>query len=183
MGVRDMGKAAKGILFSIILGLLLTIACSKQDKNSSTDVFKGNVPYSKSDIVYYREDLEKGSIVLYKKDTSGFRLAFFSNKLKEWHVSIGNGVEINPKEGVGWTMVNEAQTPIVIFAGVISNNQIKSIVVKQKTLEKNAKIIKVNQDLSVWFVIFDVLEYGIPDPLKIEGMSDKGEILWKNGVY
>lgn len=131
-------------------------------------------------MVFHQEELGKGTIVLYK-DNAGFRHAFFSNKLKAWNV--GGNADMNNKAGVAWTMYNDEKTPIVTFAGFITNNQVKNILVRQKTLVKNAKVIKVDQDLSVWFVDFDILEYGLPDPLKIEGLSDKGEILWKDGVY
>lgn len=175
-----MRKSVKSIMFLIILVISLTIGCSRQAKKVSVEVSEKNVPYSKSDVVFYQEDLGKGTIVLYK-DNTGFRHAFFSNKLKAWSVS-GNA-DMSSKADVDWTMCNDVKTPIVTFAGIIRNNQIKRIVIKQKTSEKDVKIINVNQDLSVWFVDFDTLEYGVPDPLKIEGISDKGEILWKDGVY
>jgi hypothetical protein len=46
---------------------------------------------------------------------------------------------MNPAEGVSWTMINDTKTPIFTLAGVISNSQVKSILVKQKTVEKMQK--------------------------------------------
>lgn len=173
-----MKISSKRIKFIIIVGMLFIIGICILNGCIGADVTQ-NVPYEKSDILY-QENLEKGNIVLYKSST-GFRHAFYSNELKIWNVSLN--AEINPKEGVSWTMINDTKTPMASFAGVISNSKVKNILVKQKTVEKNAKIIKIDDNFSVWYVTFDVLEKGTPDPLKIEASSDKGEILWKDGVY
>lgn len=173
-----MKISSKRIKIIIIVGMLLIIGILILNKYISVDVSK-NVPYEKSDILY-QENLEKGNIVLYKSST-GFRHAFYSNELNRWNVSLN--AEMNPAEGVSWTMINDTKTPIFTLAGIISNSQVKKILVKQKTVEKNAKIIKIDDNFSVWYVTFDVLEKGTPDPLKIEASSDTGEILWKDGVY
>ena len=129
----------------------------------------------------YQEDVEKGMIVLYK-DESGFRHAFFSNKKEYWNTS-GNA-ELNPKDGFTWGMTNDPNIPILTFAGLINDDEIQNVMVRQNTLNQQAKIISTEQG-RYWFTYFDYLEEapGQPDPLKIEALSGDGEIVWKDGVY
>lgn len=143
---------------------------------------KENISHPKSTEIFYKEEIENGTIVLYK-DESGFRHTFISEKLKSSNNS-GN-VELNPKDGFDWTMTNNPQIPIVTFAGVITNNEITDVLVKQKTVEKKAKVIEIDKDLSIWFTYFEILESSNigPHPLRIEALSSKEEVLWKEGVY
>lgn len=144
---------------------------------------KENISHPKSTEILYKEEIENGTIVLYK-DKSGFRHAFISDKLKIINRSV-NG-ELNPKDGFDCTMNNDPNIPIVTFAGVITNDEITDVLVKQKTVEKKAKIIELDKDLIIWFTYFDILERpdpGKPDPLRIEALSSSGEVLWKHGVY
>lgn len=168
----------KKYIMIFILGLLM-VGCSFNEMES----FKENVPYPKSTEILYKEELENGTIILYK-DESGFRHAFISKKFKVVNNS-GNS-ELNPKDGFDWTMNNDPNIPIVTFAGVITNDQITGVRVKQKTLEKRAKVIEIDKGLDIWFTYFDILEepdLRKPDPLKIEALSNNSEVLWKDGVY
>ncbi|MFC4808613.1 hypothetical protein [Paenibacillus sp. GCM10023250] len=137
---------------------------------------------SKSFDLIYQEKAENGLFVLFK-DEFGFRHAFFSNKLKVWNVS-GN-TEASPEDGFTWTMTNAPNIPILTFAGVITNEAIQTVIVKQRTLTKQAKIITTTQG-RVWFTHFDELEAaasGQPDPLKIEALSRDGRVIWREGIY
>lgn len=169
-------------LFLLFLCLIL-VSCSAKKVTPSSQKFIKHVPYPKSTTLLYKEKIDAGTIYLYK-DKSGFRHAFSSNDFKIWFSS-SNG-EVNPKDGFDWTMNNAPDVPIVTFAGVITNDEIKVVIVKQKTLEKKAKLIETKEGLRVWFVTFRILEdadIGKPDPLKIEAYSRDGNLIWKDGVY
>lgn len=162
---------------------LILVSCSEKTVMSSSQKFINHVPFPKSTTLLYKEKIEAGTIYLYK-DKSGFSHAFSSNDFKIWFNS-SNG-EVDPKDGFDWTMNNAPEVPIVTFAGVIKNEEIKVVMVKQKTLEKKAKIFKTKQGVRVWFATFKFLEdadKGKPDPLKIEAYSKDGKLIWKDGVY
>ena len=83
-------------------------------------------------------------------------------------------------------MINNPKIPITMFGGIITNEQITTVLVKQKTIEKEATIVETNEGFRGWYVTFDSLENanpGEPDPLKIEAFDTNGNILWKDGVY
>src|SRR5690606_1910988 len=93
---------------------------------------------------------------------------------------------INPDDGFDWVMNNNPTVPITLFGGTITNDEITTVVVKQKTMEKEATIIKTDDGLRYWFLTFNTLEDsdpGEPDPLKIEAFDKNGNVLWKDGVY
>ncbi|WP_088043328.1 hypothetical protein [Bacillus sp. EAC] len=167
----------------IFLLCLILVSCSEKTVKPSSQKFINHVPFPKSTTLQYKEKIDEGTIYLYK-DKSGFRHAFSSNDFKIWFNS-GNGV-VNPKDGFDWTMNNVPDVPIVTFGGVITRDDIVKVMVKQKTMEKEAKIIKTKQGVRVWFTTFKILEdadKGKPDQLKIEAYSRDGKLIWKDGVY
>ncbi|MGG0177570.1 hypothetical protein [Gottfriedia acidiceleris] len=169
-------------LFILFLCLIL-VSCSAKTVTPSSHKFINHVPFPKSTTLLYKEKIDEGTIYLYK-DKSGFHHAFSSNDLNIWFNS-GNA-EVRPKEGFDWTMNNDPKVPNVTFAGVITRDDIISVIVKQKTMEKEAKIINTKQGIRVWFATFKFLEdadKGKPDPLKIEAYSREGKLVWKDGVY
>ncbi|RXT03934.1 hypothetical protein [Ammoniphilus sp. CFH 90114] len=165
----------------MILLIFLTIlaGCSLSNNDKIMDQFMGKAPYAESIVVLHKEELDRGIMMLFK-DESGFRHALFSRKLGYWNMS-GNA-ELNPKDGFTWTMSNDPNIPIVTFAGIVTNDEIKKVMVRQETLSEQAKIIETEQG-RVWFTYFDTLENADPAPLKIEALSDRGQILWKEGIY
>lgn len=170
----------KFFLFSTII--LIIAACSINTIKIH-DEFIENVPYAKSTEIIYEENVENGEIILYKDET-GFRIAFRSDSTGDWTHS--SNAELKPKDGVNWTMNNDPTIPIAMFAGVITTEKIIQVIVKQRTLENEAKIIETSEGMRVWFTIFDTLEEsdsGEPDPLKIEAFGSNGNLLWKDGVY
>lgn len=170
----------KKLIILLILGLLLS-GCSRNTEQKFTEQF----PFSKSTVILYEQTLEKGDIVLYKDET-GFRHAFIPKwKDSKYWISSANG-ELNPQDGFDWTMINDVNTPLVTFAGIITNDKITDVIVKQKTLEKKSSVVQTEKEQRIWFTYFDTLEKadpGQPAPLKIEALSSQGEILWKEGIY
>lgn len=167
-------------MFSIIIIVIIIITgCSVLNEDELNKLIEKT--QSGTFELLYQEDVEKGMIVLYK-DESGFRHAFFSNKKEYWNTS-GNA-ELNPKDGFTWGMTNDPNIPILTFAGLINDDEIQNVMVRQNTLNQQAKIISTEQG-RYWFTYFDYLEEapGQPDPLKIEALSGDGEIVWKDGVY
>jgi hypothetical protein len=168
----------KKLIYAFALILLMS-GCSV----GSEEDYKKNVPYPESTEIIYKEYIDKGSIVIYK-DESGFRHAFISKKFKSWSSS-GNA-ELNPEDGFTWTMNNNPVIRIVTFAGLVTDDKISEVVVRQKTLENKVKVIEADNGMKIWFTYFDKLEEsdsGEGAPLKIEALSSDGEILWKDGIY
>jgi hypothetical protein len=166
----------------IFLTILLT-SCTA-DKNGLTNEFIESVPHPDSTRILYEEYNAKEKFVIFE-DKTGIRYGYFSMTSDYW-LHTGN-IDPNPKSGGAWGMHNAPNIPVVIFCGVITDSSVQQVIVKQKTLEKNAKIIKLNGDTrKVWFVNFNILEKpgnGEPDPLKIEAYDKDGNIVWKDGVY
>lgn len=169
----------KMILLSIIL--LLITACSNNNINED---FLKNVPLPGSSTkILYEQQKKDYKIVLYQ-DESGFRVGYKKLDGKYW-THTGNG-ELNPEDGFNWVMNNNPTIPIALFGGIITNEQITAVLVKQITMEKEATIVETDEGLRCWFVTFDSLEkpdYGEPDPLKVEAFDKNGKILWQEGVY
>ncbi|QAY66013.1 hypothetical protein ET464_06030 [Paenibacillus protaetiae] len=124
----------------------------------------------------YKEKVDEGMFVLFQ-DNSGFRHAFFSNKTGYWNPSANT--EINPRDGFTWGMTNDPNISISTFAGVITNNQIQKVIIRQMNSVKQAKIIQTEQG-RFWFLIINKLD---PSILNIEALSSEDNIIWKDGVY
>ncbi|WP_144240550.1 hypothetical protein [Paenibacillus sabinae] len=150
--------------------------------NNAIDQLMKSVPFPESTHLLYSTNVDNGKIALII-DESGFRTAFYSNRINNWNIT-GNA-DANPKDGFSWTMLNAPYIPIVIFGGVINDDNITTVLVKQRTLSKQAYVINLNQG-RYWYVLFDTLEQpemNESDPLKIEAIEKNGEVLWKNGIY
>ena len=168
------------IIFTIVL---ITSACSLIESNDIENQIMEKVPFPQSTNILHTENYKDGTIILYE-DKSGFRADFFLVK-DDYFVGGGNA-DGNPKDGFAWTMRNDPNIALVLFAGVITDEKIKEVIVKQKTLERKAEIIDINDGKRIWFATFDVLEKaddGKPDPLKIEAYDNEGNIYWKDGIY
>ncbi|KEF37113.1 hypothetical protein M670_03706 [Schinkia azotoformans MEV2011] len=168
----------------ILFVMLLTSACSfNATTNSVDEKIMENVAYPQSTEIIYKENFKNGIIVLYQ-DRTGFRSDFFI--IKENYFVKGGNAELNPEGGLSWTMRNDPHIPIVLFGGVITDEKIEEIIVKQRTVEQKARIIDTDYGKRYWFATFEVLEeslHGEGDPLKIEAYDDKGNLYWKSGVY
>lgn len=170
----------KTLLITILL--LLVTGCSNTTDNVTDEILE-SVPYPKLTHILFEQQTDNDNIVLYQDET-GFRVGYKKLGDKYW-TNTGNG-EINPADGFDWVMNHNPKIPIALFGGVITNEQITSVLVKQRTMEKEATIIETDEGLRSWFVTFDTLEDSDsdgPDPLKIEAFDSNGNILWKNGVY
>ncbi|RHW38196.1 hypothetical protein D1B33_04725 [Lysinibacillus yapensis] len=171
----------KKILLFSVMSLLIT-ACSNTSSNI-TEGFLESVPHPESTKILYEQQKDDYKVVLYQDET-GFRVGYKRLDSKYW-THTGNG-EINPDDGFNWVMNNNPSIPITLFGGIITNEQITTVLVKQKTMEKEATIIETDEGLRCWFVTFDSIEepdYGEPDPLKVEAFDSNGNVLWKDGVY
>ena len=171
------------ILVIIISIVLITSACTLKESDDIEKQIMKKVPFPQSTIILHTEKFNEGEVILYE-DESGFRAAFFS--AKDDYILSSSNAEVNPKDGFTWTMGNDPNVPFVLFSGVITDEKIEEVVVKQKTLGRKAKIIETNEGKRIWYATFDVLEkadIGKPDPLKIEAYDNEGNIYWKDGVY
>jgi len=172
-----------GLLVIIISIILITSACSVEKNNDIENLIMKKVQFPQSTVIFHTEKFKDGEILLYE-DQFGYRAAFFS--VKDDYFSSSSNAEVNPKDGFTWTMVNDPNVPVVVFSGVITDDKIEEVIVKQKTLERKAKIIEIKERKRIWFATFEVLEKadnGKPDPLKIEAYDNEGNIYWKDGVY
>ncbi|QED46971.1 hypothetical protein [Cytobacillus dafuensis] len=171
----------KKILLFFSVFLLLNTACSNTSSNI-TELSLENFPHPKSTEILDRQRKDDYEIVFYTDET-GYRIGY--KKLDgEYWTHTGNG-EINPTDGFDWVMNNDPTIPITLFGGIITDEKITTVFVKQKTMEKEAEIIATDEGLRFWFTTFGSLEepdLGDPDQLKIEAFDDNGNILWKDGI-
>lgn len=100
--------------------ILLLSACTPQEEKQ----FLNKVPYPDSTKVLHKESYKDGTIILYK-DKTGFRAGYYVEK-KDYLVDSGN-IELNPKDGFTWGMNHDPQVPLVLFAGVITDEQIADL--------------------------------------------------------
>ncbi|PQP87444.1 hypothetical protein CPT76_24260 [Paenibacillus sp. AR247] len=161
-------------IFLFILLMILITGCSSTEDKIDKLLEKTGKPFE----LLYQEEVENGMIVLYK-DESGFRHAYFSNKTKYWNIS-GNA-ELNPIDGFTWGMTNDPNIPKLTFAGLIIDDEIQNVIVRQTTVNQQAKIVSTDQG-RFWFTYFDNLDES-SDHLKIEALAGNGDIVWKDGVY
>jgi len=171
----------KNIIFVFSICLIFITGCSK-DSSKNVEKFIETVPFPKSTKILDEQEIDHYKVVFYSDET-GYRFAYKQNNADRW-THTGNG-EINPDDGFDWVMINNPLIPVAFFGGIITNNQITSVKVKQKTSEKSAQIIDSNDGLRYWFS-FDKLESpesGKSDPLKIEAYDKNRNIVWKDGVY
>ncbi|MCA1029712.1 hypothetical protein LCL95_01545 [Bacillus timonensis] len=166
----------------IFVSLLLFISACTTEKNYIEDFYQ-NVPQQESTFILHELKLKNGILLLYQ-DKTGYRQAFYSKGKQVW--SLTANAELKPSDGISWLMNNDPTIPLAMFGGVLTDDQIQKVVVKQKTLVQEASILDSGKGYRVWYALFDRLENpspGEPDPLKIEAFDLEGDILWKNGVY
>lgn len=165
----------------LFISLLIISACSLNESNNVEEQFLKRVAHPQSTKILHIENHVNGKIYLYE-DKSGFRASFY--KEKEDYFQSTSNAEANPEDGFSWTMANNPD--LVLFAGVITDEQIEKVIVKQRTFEQMAKIINIIDGKRYWFTTFDVLEESVNgegDPLKIEAFDKEGNLYWKSGVY
>lgn len=170
----------KRISLTFIIILLLS-GCSWSTKEKM-DMLLERIETPDSFELLYQKEVDGGMLVIYK-DNTGLRHAFYSNSKGVWNISSNS--ELNPSDGFAWDMTNDPDIPKATFAGIITNNQIEKVIVRQEKSEKLAEIVKTEQG-RIWFTYFDQLEKGTNGhayPLKIEALSSEGNIIWKEGVY
>jgi len=169
-------------LFSIVIlfiFIIITGACSVKEQINVEEQIMKRVPFPKSTNILHIEDHKGGKMILYK-DKSGFRASFYREK-DDYFQGTSNA-ELNPHDGFDWTMSN--MSGMAIFAGIITDEKITKVIVKQRTVEHQAEIIDINDGKRHWFTTFDELEEslnGESDPLKI--YDKEGNLYWKSGVY
>jgi len=172
-------KGAKLVkrIFLIIIMIGQVAGCSFSDEDKIEKLFeKAGKPESFE--LLYQDEIDHGLFVLYIDD-SGLNHAIYSDKMKYWNVS-GNS-DLDPKDGFNWGMTNDPHIPIATFAGVITNDEIKKVVVRLETLVNEAVVITTTQG-RFWYTYFDDSIESIKG-LKIEALSGDGDIIWKDGVY
>ena len=75
---------------------------------------------------------------------------------------------------------------IIILAGVISNEKVQEISLKQNGIENFGMIVETKKGITVWYAIFDRVYDNRTisnEPFKLQGLSDKGEVLWEDEVF
>lgn len=84
-------------------------------------------------------------------------------------------------------MNNYPNIPILIFAGVITEDNIKKIIATQNNITSEAKIIELeDEDLRLWFVKLDeAIPNMITDEyqLFIEAYDNGGNVVWEDIFY
>ncbi|MUK87913.1 hypothetical protein GMD78_05810 [Ornithinibacillus sp. L9] len=92
-------------------------------------------------------------------------------------LSIGS---LDPVEGINW--YGGTDPDHYSLGGVIRNIDIKTVQVFVNEQMHETNMIKINDDMSVWYCIFEYKRKSIleePDKMKIEAFDEKGTILWE----
>ncbi|MGM9988968.1 MAG: hypothetical protein ACI35O_17305, partial [Bacillaceae bacterium] len=162
------------LVIGIVIALLLAIGLLTTNKQSASKDFMDYVPHPKSTVLLHQQKIKNGTLYVYKDET-GLRQMFISNDLKVNNNSAN--VELKPKEGISWGMLDNQKVSIVSLAGMVTNEDIQSVVVKQGAEEKQATIVET-QEGRMWSTYFeDTLE-----PFKTEARSSDGRLIWENPV-
>lgn len=176
MKKKRLLKMVNLLIFTVIIG-----ACSTGEQNNVEEQIMDRVPFPESTNILHIENHKDGKVILIK-DKSGFRVSFYIEKDDHFQDTVN--AELDPQDGFNWTMMNNPDR--AIFAGIITEEKIEKVIVKQRTVEHIAKIIDSNDGKRYWFTTFDELEEslnGKVDPLKIEAYDKEGNLYWKSGVY
>ena len=157
--------------------LLLQTGCSYTFSINSTEDFLKSVRHPKSTEILNKLQKEDYGVVFYKDET-GFRTGYKKSGDTYWTHTGNGGVE--PVDGMDWVMNNNPKVPLALFGGIITNEQITTVHMWQKTIEKEATIVETAEGMRCWFVTFDALEDADAeegDLLKIEAFDSNGNVL------
>ena len=175
-----MGKI---ILLGLLFFIIFTGGCTASvDHSAQGDSLMEAVPYPDSTEILDKLDIDEGRLYFYKDET-GFRHSIVSN---DSNITLNSEtVELAPKAGVNWTLNDAAELNIIILAGVISNEKVQEISLKQNGIEHFGMIVETKKGVTVWYTIFDRAydHRTISNELfKLQGLSDNGEVLWEDEV-
>ena len=174
----------KMILLCLMFFVMFAAGCTSHYGPSEHDgQFLEAVPYPDSTEILYKEEAD-GMMLYFYKDETGFRHSVISSN---GNIMLNSdAVELDPKDGMNFTIHDAPELHIIILAGVISNEKIQTISLKQNGIENYGMIIEPKKGSRIWYVIFERTDLNFhmsKEPFKIEGLSDEGNVLWEDEVF
>lgn len=164
---------------AVLFFMFMLLGDKEDDLQLANQTFMESVPHPDSTEILYEHKTASYEVVFYT-DESGFRIGYKEQNHEQWtHAGIA---ETNPADGFAWVMEHDPTIPIALFGGMITDENISSVRVKQQTLEQQGTIFQLH-DKKVWYARFESLESGTPDALKIEAYNDQQELVWRQGIY
>ena len=170
----------KMILLCLMFFVMFATGCTSA-QDAQDDQFWGAIPYPDSTELLYKEKIDEGILYFYQDET-GFRHSLVSY---DGNVYVNNNApKLAPKKCVHSLSINEdPRLNIIILAGVISNEKIQQITLKQEGYGANFGVIyEPKRGLKIWNVMFEK-DYTPQEPFKIKGFSYKGEVLCEDEVF
>ena len=136
----------------ILLGLMFFVMFAAGCTSVQDDQFLSAVPYPDSTEILYKQEIDEGILYFYKDET-GFRHSLVSY---DGNVYVNSdALELNPKMGADWSINEDPHLNIMILAGVISNEKIQTISIKQNRFEHLGVIVEPKKGPKVWFAMFE----------------------------
>ncbi|WP_332646848.1 hypothetical protein [Lysinibacillus sp. 54212] len=164
---------------AVLFFVFMLVGDKDDDPQLAQQGFMETVPHPESTEILYEHKTDDYEVIFYT-DESGFRIGYKPTDHEVW-THTGNGEE-NPEDGFEWVMDHNHYIPVALFGGIITDEKITSVKVMQQTLEQQGTVFQLN-DMKVWYAVFDTLESGTPDPLKIEAYNDGQQVVWRHGIY
>lgn len=157
----------------LFVSILVLTGCSQEDESSHKQQIYKSIPESEAvEEVYHIEVIDSGFLVFYRSN-NGLRAGIIDEKLK-WITKSGDA-SLNPEKGMSVFFSNRKEENLYFSYGVISNPGIVEVISSNDNIEKEAKIIKTNEGVRLWFVFYDKPTESIwPD---IIGISEDGQRL------
>ncbi|MFD1608731.1 hypothetical protein [Oceanobacillus luteolus] len=92
---------------------------------------------------------------------------------------------LSPEEGFDWGggQVLGPWQDHNFYGGIITENEIQQVNLVQNEKIHEAEIVKIDNNLSIWYSLFDYETSIEPDQIKIEALDNDGLIVWEEEAF
>ena len=178
----------KMILLCLMFFVMFATGCTSA-QDAQDDQFWGAILYPDSTELLHKENIDEGILYFYE-DGTGFHHLLVAY---DGNVYVNNTPpKLAPKKCVQSLSINDdPRLNIIILAGVISNEKIQQITLKEDGYGSNFGVIyepnsgmfdDPEKRLKIWNIMFEK-GYTPKEPFKIKGFSNKGEVLCEDEVF
>jgi len=170
-----MKKYLMVILFLVFISFIVSLYISNNNVGVSIEEAMKEIKYQK---IYHIEKLNNEAIVFYKNN-SVLSEGYLRKNSIGWKWIIGGGsLELESSKDLSWNYTaNDKKLPV--FFGIIRTPKIVNVKIKELetgNAEKSAKIIKLEDDLKLWFVSAEKLIEDLS--FIIIGVTSEGEEIY-----
>ena len=148
--------------------------------------------------ILYETNLEEGELTFYETE-QGYQFSYHDNQQDALHKMSPIPLPTN-EEGFDWTMLPITNNERVLLAGVVKDSQIQSVHAIQFDTQKLIETLEVKAfatwtdsyaevvdlgEFKIWYLFLEQLieSSNGPDPLRIEALNAKKEVIWRSGIY